>query len=287
MKKLFVLSASAAALALAAPAAAQQGSVETVALAPSDAKVALARNAVDIIWPAGNAEYMVDYLVGPYADKMLYTPIPRLAEEYGVVESFKAMALAMKELDGELGGEMNFDGLEEMTPEQIEATANMMIAMLGDKSVAAMIGEKDEHFDERLSIVRDVLSSELPPVAAAFEAPFREGMARVFAKEYSEAELLELAAFADTPTGQKFARNYMLIGFQPQYYLGIVEGLPAAVPTLEPLVETMKARMEHLPPLFPEPTPYCEDLEEGDESECIDEAQEETAVPVIEDHHDD
>ncbi|MCJ7421542.1 DUF2059 domain-containing protein [Sphingomicrobium astaxanthinifaciens] len=276
MQKLFALSASALALTIASPAlAAQDSGVETVALAPSDAKIELARGAVDMIWPAGNTEYVVDYLVGPYADKMLYTPIPQLAEEYGVVESAKAIVAGMKALDAEMGDDFNFDGIEELSDEQIEATAAMFIAMLGDKSVASMIAEKDEHFDERLTIIRDVLDTELPPLAAAFDGPFRDGMARVFARQYSEAELLELAAFAATPTGRKFARNYMLIGFQPEYYLGLLEGLPAALPAMKPLAQTMTARMAHLPPMFPEPAPACEDLEEGDDSECIDMVDEE------------
>ncbi|MCJ8190784.1 DUF2059 domain-containing protein [Sphingomicrobium aestuariivivum] len=279
MKKLIALSASALALTVASPAlAAEAQAVQTVELAPSGAKLDLARGAVDILWPEGNAEYVVDYLVGPYADKMLYTPIPQLAEEYGVVESAKAIFLSMKALDGEMG--LGLDGIDDMTPEQIEATAGMFIAMLGDKSVASMIGEKDEHFDERISILRDVLDKELPPVAAAFDAPFREGMARVFARQYSESELVELAAFAATPTGKKFAHNYMLMGFQPEYYLGMFEGLPAALPAMMPLAETLEARMAHLPPMFPEPTPYCEDLSEeelaGEDVECIaDEAAEE------------
>ncbi|WP_265587067.1 DUF2059 domain-containing protein [Sphingomicrobium arenosum] len=289
MKKLFALSASALALTLASPAVAAEAQVETVELAPSAAKIDLARGAVDMIWPAGNTEYLVDYLVGPYADHLLYTPIPQLAEEYGVVESFQSIVVALKALDEDMGDELDLDGLDEMTPEQIEATANMMLAMLGDKSIATMIANEDEHFDERLSILRDVLDKELPPIAAAFDAPMRDAFARVFAKQYSEAELMELAAFADTPTGQKFARNYMMIGFQPEYYLGFMEAIPAMIPTLVPLGETLEARMAHLPPMFPEPTPWCEDLSEeelADDVECIDSHEMEAAAEAMEEDPD-
>ena len=275
MKMLFTVSASALALLTAAPVAAQDAvpsAVETIDLEPSDARIALARQAVDIVWPQGQAEFMVDYMVGPYADYLLTTPLSQMAKDFRTEEVVAAYAEMIPEMMAMMGEDADMG--EDMSPEQMSAMVNMMVAMVGDQTIQQMLFKEDEHFDERLSIARSVLAEEIPPIARAFEGPMRDAMAQVFAKKFTDGELNEIAAFASSATGQKFARTYITMGFEPEYYSGIMQAIPAVVPRFMPLVEKMETRMAHLPPMFPGPV-YCEDLAEGEEdADCIDTSEE-------------
>ena len=276
-KFLFVTTAAlafASAPALAAPAAEAAQPVETVRIAPSEAKMALAREAVDLMYPAGQSEYVVNYMVGPYADYMLKTPLSQLAEDFGVRESVTAFSTMMPMLAEQMGEEFSMP--EEMNPEAMAAMVDMMVAMVGDKTLEGMIAGEDEHFAERVSIVRGVLRERMPAISSAFDAPVRDALAKIFAQKFSDSELAEIGAFADTPAGAKFARTYLVAQFEPAYYGGIMQAVPSLVPQAMPLFEDIKARTAHLPPLFPE-TLYCEDLEEGDERECV-EAEEEVEL---------
>ncbi|WP_343343902.1 DUF2059 domain-containing protein [Sphingomicrobium sp. XHP0239] len=267
MKKI-LLAATAAAAFTATPAFANDTSqpVDSIRIAPSDARIALAREAIDLMYPQGQTDYLVNYMMGPYADYMLTTPLSQLAEDFGVRESAAAFGELLPMLMGEMGGGMEMP--DEMNPEAMAAGVDMMIAMLGDKTIQGFIVEQDEHFEERLSIVRDVLQDRMPAIATEFEGPLRDALATVFAQKFTDTELSEIAAFADTPAGQKYARTYLVAQFEPAYYGGVMRAVPAVVPQFMPLVEEITERTSHLPPLFPE-TVYCDDLEEGDETECV------------------
>ena len=281
MKKLFLGAVAAAAMTAALPAhAAEAQPLEQIRVAPSEAKLALAREAVNIMWPQGNTEAIADYMVGPYAEMMLTTPIRQLANEFGVKETVAAFAEVLPMLGGDFAGlasEITGEEIEAdenggmgdmMNPEAMAEMVDVGLAMVGDRTIMSFIAEQDEHFPERLRIVREVMDEEMPAVAAAFDGPLREGLAKVFAARYTEAELNDLAAFAATPTGAKFARTYATVGFEPAYYGGFIRAIPAAVPQVPGLVEKMNARMAHLPPIFPSPV-SCDDLEEGVETECV------------------
>ena len=277
MKK-FLMAATAAAAFTATPALANDAAqpVETIRIAPSQAKIALAREAIDLMYPEGQTNYLVNYMMGPYADYMLTTPLRQLADDFGVRESMAAFGDLLPVIAGEMGGEMDIP--DEMNPEAMAAMADMVIAMMGDKTIQGFIVEQDEHFEERLTIVRDVLQSRMPGIAAEFEGPLREARATIFAQKFSDGELSEIAAFADTAAGQKFARTYLVAQFEPAYYGGVMQGIPGMVPQFLPLVEEITERTSHLPPLFPE-TVYCDDLEEGDETECVERAVEVERTP--------
>ncbi|MBB3764449.1 DUF2059 domain-containing protein [Sphingomicrobium lutaoense] len=258
-------SLTALSIGLAAPAASaslpQESQSAATAQAPalSPERRALALDAVDLYWPEGEAEYVVNYMLDDFATMMLDTPIKTLARDFGMTELIQAFGV-LAPIAAEEAGEAS----EELpTTEQMEAGAEFMLAMFGDKTLRGILKGEDEHFDERFDIVRDVLKSELPPVFDKSEPKMRAVLAELFAEKFTDSELRELAAFADTAAGQKFVHTNWTASFEPTFYRAVFAGLPDFVEGMPGLVETLEARTAHLPPMFPEPE--IEACEEGEE----------------------
>lgn len=246
----------------AAYGAAYQGEVAEVQAAQtlSPERRALALDALDLFWPQGEAEYVVNHLIGDFADMMLDTPISTLAKDFGMNELIQSVSAL-----GALAEQSGADEDEEMpTTEQMEAGAEFMLAMFGDKTLREMIASEDEHFDERLSIVRDVLRSDLPPMFDKAEPKMRHVMAELFAERFTDAELAQLAAFADTEAGRKFVHTNWTASMEPTYYRAMFAGLPALIEGMPAMVEKISDRSAHLPPMFPE----TEEVECEEGSDC-------------------
>lgn len=276
------VSLAALSIGLASPAfAADDHMTDETAAEMSDERMALALEAVDIFWPQGQGMDMVSYLTGDFANLMLDTPVAELARDFGMEEMVATFA--------ELEGLMKEEGVAEEdmpTAEEMEATAEFMLAMLGDKTLRDMAVEQDEHFNERVDIIRDVLAEELPPILTAAEPKMRAIMAEMFAKKFTDQELRDIGTFANSAAGQKYVDLYWTIGFQPEYYRSIIAAMPEFVKGFPELGKTMEARMAHLPPMFPEPEPateeVCEENEDGEEVCETVEVAEEVATEAYE-----
>ena len=273
MKKMILAAASGIAMTVATPALAaempQDGAVETVDVQMSEERYALALAAVDAYWPQGLSVYTTDYFVNTFADELLYTPIGELVEKYGVIELAGDVAAMIEEIEA-----MEADPAEEAA-EEGEEDAGMdispqqaikgMVAMFEDQRLVDMVVAKDEHFEERLSIVRAVLAEELPAMAAKVEPKMRHEFAAMFARRFNDQELRDLAAFAATPTGQKYAREQWVMWVDPAYFRAIFAGAPESLAMSKSMMEKLEARMAHLPPMFPKP-------EASDDEEVAEEA---------------
>lgn len=302
----FILTASAIAMATATPAFAQDpGSVvadaeQTAQEAAAEAeKLALAEAALDLYWPEGNTEAAVDYMMGPWADRMLDSPIRELAEPFEpVIQMFMSemggMMGAMAALEGGMADdEVAEEGAEEVAEDEAAAAEadmaagmDFIMALYGDMTIREIISAEDEHFDERLTILREVMDEELPALLVEFEEPVRAGLVQVFADRFTNAELAQIAAFADTPAGEKFAANIFTVGFEPEYFAGIMASFPGLIEKAPPLVKAMEERMAHLPPMFPEPEieayyEQCEELEGDAKTGCEAEAAAEEAEAMV------
>lgn len=298
--KTFILAAtSGIALTTATPALAadmQDSAVETVDVEMSDERKALALAAVDAYWPAGQGQHMVNYFTNDYADFILYTPLSVMAEEFGLKEVIGSFAANMGDIEAmfgdadeeDMGATEDGDGMsddeaseetDEMpSQEEIEAMADMMIAMFGDQTVASMIEAKDEHFEERVAIFRDVVQTELEPLFAKMEPVLRDTYAEMFAERFTDAELADIAAFAQTEGGRKYARDQWLFAFDPTYWKAIFLAVPESMSTFPDLMKTMEERMAHLPPFGGEGE---EDAEVAEEEAIAEEAYEMSAEDLI------
>lgn len=281
MKKMILAAASGIAMTIATPALAadmQDGAVETVEVQMSEERYALALAAVDAYWPQGVSVYTSEYFLNDFADELLYTPIGQLVEKYGIVEMAGEVATMMKEIEAmeaEMSGEEGEEAANEMpmdiSPEQM---VKGMVAMFEDQRIVDMIAGQDEHFEERLTIVRGVMAEELPGYAARVEPKMRAQFAEMFARRFNDQELRDLAAFAATPTGQKFAKEQWTMWADPAYFRAIFAGAPESLTMGKAIMEKLETRMAHLPPMFPEPEVEEEAEEEVTAESLIAEAEE-------------
>lgn len=263
MKKIILAATSGMTLAAAMPALAaevpQDAAVEAFDVEMSDERRALALAAVDAYWPQGNSEAMVTYMTGPFVDEMLYTPIGTLVERYDMMEAVAEvmdMVGAMEEMEAAMTGEESDEDEDtenkpavEITPEQMMKGA---LAMFEDQRLVDILMGQDQHIEERIQIVRDVMREELPPIFARAEPKMRTAFAEMFARRFDDQELASLAAFADTPAGQKFAHEMWLMSFDPGYFKGMIAAAPAYVEGMPGVVKSLEERMAHLPPMLPE-----------------------------------
>lgn len=278
MKKTILAAASGIALTAGTPALAaempQDAAVETVAVEMSEERRALALAAVDAYWPMGLTGFTTDYMLHTFADEMLYTPIGELVERYGLIEMAGDIAAMIEELeamDEEVGDEDGEEVEEESTGIELTPEQQMkgMVAMFEDQRLIDIISAQDEHFEERLSIVREVVAEELPGYSAAVEPKMRDMFAEMFARRFTDAELRDLAAFATTSTGQKYAREQWIMFIDPAYVKAIFVGIPESVELMEAMFTKMEERMEHLPPMFGSEIEEVEAIEEATEEDEV------------------
>lgn len=275
MKTFLMAAASGLALTCATPALAAdaQDAVATVEVPMSAEREALALAAVDAYWPQGLSAYTTDYFLNTFANELLYTPIGDLVEKYGVIEMAVEVDAMVKEIEAaeaEACGD-DCDGEDEAPAIDISPAQAMkgMVAMFEDQRLVDIVSAKDEHFEERLKIVREVVGEEMPKMAAAAEPKMRKHFAEMFARRFNDQELRDLAAFAATPTGQKYAKEQWVMWVDPAYFRALFASAPESMAAGKAMMEKLETRMAHLPPMFPKP-------------EVKDEAGEEVETPTAE-----
>lgn len=209
----------AAALLAAAPATAQEApsAPPAAAAAPvteiDPARLALARTAVEHIFPAGTYERMMksnmDSMMGSMMDSMFDMPMGDLLPEGG-----KA------------------DGKTEA----------------GGKTMRELMAAEDPHFEERLTITNRVMMAEMVPIMNRLEPDVREGLARAYARRFDAAQLGEINRFFATPAGHAFASESLMLWTDPEIMAMMSKFAPELIKEMPALMEKVAAATAHLPP---------------------------------------
>lgn len=217
MKALFVTTT---ALLLAAPAAAQTAPAPAAAgaaaaPAPADpATLAEARLVVGHLMPPGVYKKMMGSMMDPIIDNMGAT----------------MKALPLKEI-AELGG---------MSPEKAAA--------LDKVDIERVMAIYDPHWQERRQLSMHAMFDAMGQFLTSLEPELREAMARAYANHFTLGELTDLDRFFSTPSGAKFAGQYMTIMTDP----AMVDAMKAMMPKMaQHMPEFIKAAQKataDLPP---------------------------------------
>lgn len=116
------------------------------------------------------------------------------------------------------------------------------------KTLAQMAEEKDPHFRERMKISMDVTTREMLPVIDNIEPSVREALTRIYARDYTEAQLGELDTFLQTPTGQQFGRKWMMSFADPEMIGSMAKVMPMLMQAMPGIKAKIEAATAHLPP---------------------------------------
>jgi hypothetical protein len=116
------------------------------------------------------------------------------------------------------------------------------------KTLGELAREKDPHFEERLTITNRVMSDEIGKVMEAAEPEIREGMAQLYARRFTKAELGDVLAFFRTPSGRTYASQLMPMMSDPEFQKSMTGMATKMMQAMPGIVERVKKATEHLPP---------------------------------------
>ena len=155
-------------------------------------------------------------------------------------------------MDGMMGTVMDME-LGDMLPKSSGADREMQEEIEG-KTLRELAAQEDPHFEERMRITNRVLMTEMIPIMTRLEPAMREGLARSYARKFSDQQLIEMNRFFATPTGRAFAAESLLVWMDPDTMKSLSGLAPALVAEMPAIMEKLAAATAHLPPP-PKPDP--------------------------------
>lgn len=121
-------------------------------------------------------------------------------------------------------------------------------AALSDEEKAELARLLDPSFEQRGTVVQDIIQDMMVEAAVLIEPGFKEGMAKAYAIRFDDAQLSDIGAFFETPTGSVYARENMRLMADPQVMSASMQAMPAMMQQLGDLGAKMEAAMAALPP---------------------------------------
>ena len=211
MKHVLILAAA----IVGVPAAAQQSPAPPAAAAlpaPDPARLALATQTVERIWPLGTYARMMNGTMDTMMNQMT------------------ASMFDMKPGDlvpGEQGREAD--------------------KALGGKTMRQVMFEADPQFEERMRITNRVMMGEMAKLMTELEPQVRVGLARAYARKFDERQLADMNRFFATPSGAAYARESMMLFVDPEFIKMMGELAPRMMQVMPAMMEKAKAATAHLP----------------------------------------
>jgi hypothetical protein len=206
---------AAAALVLALPAWGQTAPAAPVpAAAPADpARLAAARQVVLQLFPEGIYKRMMGQSFGPMVDQIMESmgnmPVQEVVRLSGISEE--------------------------------EA------AKLGDGTMQQVMAIYDPHWSERVKLGTQAMGASMGDMMAAMEPGMRDGLARVYAREFSAAELAEMGRFFATPAGAHYAGKSMALFMDPEMVAAMGALMPEMMKRMPDMIAAAEAATKHLP----------------------------------------
>ncbi|QWC56886.1 DUF2059 domain-containing protein [Erythrobacter sp. 3-20A1M] len=178
-----------------------------------EARLPTAGRVVDRIFPNGTYARMVDSTLAPMMEGLM-------GSEIGTPRGEVACLLGMDE-----------DDLDD----------------LDDEQVAAAVGILDPVNAERAAATTKMMLEMVSSLLDAIEPAYRTGLTRAYAKRFDESEMDAMVAFFDTPAGQHYAAESMLIYADPEVMAAMNEMGPAMMAVMPDLIRGMGKIAEDFP----------------------------------------
>lgn len=203
---------TALALAFTVPAA---GQTPAPAAANADpARIAAARPMVEKLFPVGTYKRMMGETMSKMMDGMMggmmKMPITQIAGMSGV--------------PADKLSELNQTSLEE---------------------ISAIV---DPHFRERTKLGMDAMMAAMADMMEGFEPNVRDALTRAYARKFDVRQLGEINAFFATPTGNRFASEYMTMMMDPEIMGEMQALMPQLMKKMPDMAARAKKATDGLPP---------------------------------------
>ena len=140
--------------------------------------------------------------------------------------------------------------MSEMQPERISAATGVEeSALYGlDSETLTRVGELlDPNAKRRGTKMMDLMIPMMKEAFTEIEPALREGMARAYARKFSGAQLKELNAFFETPTGSFYAAESFILMADPEIMSASMQAMPAMMEKVLGAIPAMEAEMKDIP----------------------------------------
>lgn len=178
---------------------------------PDPARLALARSAVQPMWPDGAyAKMMSGFMANVFNGvmQMKKSDLPQ-----GPAKGIKTNAST---------------GADDRT--------------LHDQALA-----KDPYFDQRMAAMRGVIDEEVGKMSAVIDPRMREGLARSLAHRFDAKQLADVNTFFATPSGHALASEYMQLWFEPDTLRSMMSAFPEMMKLMPDAMQKFKAANDKFP----------------------------------------
>ncbi len=209
------------ALAKTAPPPVPVKAPMAAAVAMDPAKAIAAKAVVDKLWPLGTYNRVMDATMG------------------GFMDSLMDQIMAMRPTD--------------LVPPEMQK--DMPKGPEAKMTFKEIMSQQDPHFVERMRISTNVMNTEMKPILAKWEPAVRDIMVKALGKKFSTTQLTDLASFFGTPSGSAFAKEWMVLYLEPEYYLSMKDMIPDLIKVGPGIAKKVEAATAHLPmpkPKYPE-----------------------------------
>lgn len=116
-----------------------------------------------------------------------------------------------------------------------------------NETLRQSLAKGDPHFDERMAIIRRIISEELVKLSAVLEPRMRDGLARSMARRFEAKQLVDLNAFLATDSGKAYGQQSMAMWVDPDVLRSIVGAMPDMILALPGAAARIESETAHLP----------------------------------------
>lgn len=206
--------ATALTLVVSLPAAAQAPQMVPAMATTDPVRVAAARPMVEKLFPVGTYKRMMGETMSKMMDGMMSgmmkMPIAQIAEMSGVPTD--------------------------------------KLTALNQTSLGEISAIVDPHFRERTKLGMDAMMGAMANMMEGFEPNIRDALTRAYARKFDVGQLGEINAFFSTPTGNRFATEYMTMMMDPEIMGEMQALMPQLMKKMPDLVAQAKKATDSLPP---------------------------------------
>lgn len=122
------------------------------------------------------------------------------------------------------------------------------MATVSDEAAVLAANLLDPAWQERERRQAEAIPRIMTVTMGHMEAPLREAMAELYAINFSDAELTDIAAFFATPSGSAYARRSYTIASDPRIAQATLAVIPAVMNEVDGLMAQIEAVTADLPP---------------------------------------
>ena len=120
----------------------------------------------------------------------------------------------------------------------------------------------DPYFDQRVAIIRRVMTDEMKALSAIVEPRLRDGLARAAARRFDARQLTDINTFFATDSGRALGSNLITIWMDPDTIRGVVQSMPDLIAEMPQMMARVEQATKALPkprtktePVVPKPKP--------------------------------